>query len=103
LKVQEETLGVGNISDAHKLAELMQWQWQYYLKPSHGFIVISTKILMIFFTEPGKAMLKYIWKHKRPWTAEAILRRERCSRNIIIPDLNSHYRATVPRQHGSAT
>jgi hypothetical protein len=48
---------------------------------------------MAFCTEIEKAMVKYIWKHKRLQIARAVLSKKSIAGDITIPDLKLYYRA----------
>ena len=63
----------------------------------YSFNTIPNKLLMAFSTELDKNILKYVWKHKRPWIAKTFLRKKSGARGIRFPDLRLCYKAILIR------
>ena len=59
--------------------------------------------VFVFSTKLEQITSKFVWRHKRPQIATAVLRKKRRAGRIRLPDFKLYYKVILIKMYGTGT
>ena len=72
-------------------------------KAIYRFNAIPIKLPMALFTDLEQKVFTFVWKHKRPLTAKAILKKKNGTERIMVPDFRLYTKLQSSKQYCTGT
>ena len=81
------------IEDTNKWKHILFHRWEELTSLKCAYYPVPLKIPMMYSTELEQMFQKFVWNHKRPCIAIAILRKKNKIEGLMLPNIKLYYKA----------